>query len=82
MPPKKTKSKSSKYARSSRVSQNSSKNAEAARQAKIRVIVNGVDVTPRPLLPPEVRASAAATLGDPNASKTFMGDFSIQSFGI
>jgi dynein intermediate chain 4, axonemal len=79
MPPKKGKSK---YARSSRLSQNSSKNAEAAKQAKIRVIVNGVDVTPKSLLPPEYRAAAAATLGDPNSSKTFMGDLSMQSFGF
>ena len=84
MPPKAktgSKSKAGKSTKASRLSVNSSRTAEETKkQPSIRVIVNGVDVTPRSLLPPELKSAAAATLGNPNNSKTFMGDLSLQSF--
>ena len=67
--------------RYSRMSQNSSKTAEQKMPA-IKAIVDGVDVTPKSLLSDEMRAAAAKNLGDPNSSKTFMGELSMQSFGF
>ena len=49
---------------------------------KIEVIIDGVDVTPKSLLSDEMRSEAAKNLGDPNSSKTFMGELSMQSFGF
>ena len=63
------------------MSQNSSKTAEQKMPA-IKAIVDGVDVTPKSLLSDEMRAAAAKNLGDPNSSKTFMGELSMQSFGF
>eukprot|EP00943_MAST-04B_sp_MAST-4B-sp1_P005870 g5870.t1 len=67
--------------RYSRMSQNSSKTAEQ-KMPKIEVIIDGVDVTPKSLLSDDMRSEAAKNLGDPNSSKTFMGELSMQSFGF
>ena len=40
------------------------------------------EVTPKSLWSDEMRAAAAKNLGDPNSSKTFMGELSMQSFGF